>query len=148
MPNRTDNVRFSEQNQEISPEPSLNIVRSLTMAEEDREGMSPEAEEQLRQLKTTLQNTVQSKRMEMHSFEPVSLPGSQPVSRVSTQAEQVAQSSSELVHDTDLPYTGPVGHPHSTMEDASRICSTLTTTLSTPLHCPLPSSDSRSHRLA
>lgn len=78
-------VRFSEHNEEreISPETSLEPVRTLTGAgKRERASLNAEAEEELRQLKTTLQNGLQSKRMEHYSFEPVSLPGSQPVSRV------------------------------------------------------------------
>ncbi|THV75805.1 Pkinase-domain-containing protein [Aureobasidium pullulans] len=75
-------VRFSTQNQEIEPEANLSPVRSLTGHDGQRENLTPQAEEELRQLKTTLQNGLQSKRMEHYSFEPVSLPGSQPVSRV------------------------------------------------------------------
>ncbi|KAG9877258.1 hypothetical protein KCU94_g22148, partial [Aureobasidium melanogenum] len=47
-------VRFSTQNQEIEPEPNLSPVRSLTGHDAQRETLSPEAEEELRQLKTTL----------------------------------------------------------------------------------------------
>ena len=80
-------VRFSENNEEISPETSLEPIRSLTDRGRLRGSLNPEAEEELRQLKTTLQNGLQSKRMEHYNFEPVSLPGSQPVSRVcSTQS--------------------------------------------------------------
>lgn len=75
-------VRFSSQNQEIEPEADLEPVRSLTGHSGQRENLTPQAEEELRQLKTTLQNGLQSKRMEHYNFEPVSLPGSQPVSRV------------------------------------------------------------------
>lgn len=78
-------VRFSEHNEEreITPETSLEPVRSLTgHGKRERASLNAEAEEELRQLKTTLQNGLQSKRMEHYSFEPVSLPGSQPVSRV------------------------------------------------------------------
>lgn len=80
----TPGVRFSEHNEErdISPEAGLESVRSLTGKRERGESLNPEAEEELRQLKTTLQNGLQSKRMEHYNFEPVSLPGSQPVSRV------------------------------------------------------------------
>lgn len=77
-------VRFSEHTEErrITPEISLEPIRSLTGAGHGREPLNPEAEEELRQLKTTLQNGLQSKRMEHYNFEPVSLPNSQPVSRV------------------------------------------------------------------
>lgn len=73
-------VRFSENNEEISPEPSYESSGGIK-----RGSINAEAEEELRQLKTSLQNGgLQSKRMEHYSFEPVSLPGSQPVSRVRT----------------------------------------------------------------
>lgn len=77
------NVRFSSHKQEIMPDTSLRSVEVLTGNDGgDRQELNPQAEEEIRQLKTTLQNTVQSKRMENHFYEPVSLPGSQPVSRV------------------------------------------------------------------
>lgn len=75
-------VRFSSNNMEISPESSLEPVRSITRLDNDGRELNPEAEEELRQLKSTLQSGLQSKRMEHYSFEPVSLPNSQPVSRV------------------------------------------------------------------
>jgi hypothetical protein len=74
-------VRFSSQNHEIEPGTDLSPIRSLT-GHSGQENLTPQAEEELRQLKTTLQNGLQSKRMEHYSFEPVSLPGSQPASRV------------------------------------------------------------------
>ncbi|PNS18420.1 hypothetical protein CAC42_6237 [Sphaceloma murrayae] len=76
-------VRFASQNEEISPEVSLSPV--VTLTGEDGKGkreLNPAAEEEIKQLKSTLQQAVQSQRAEQFSFEPVSLPGSQPVSRV------------------------------------------------------------------
>ena len=73
-------VRFSTQNEEISPEISLHSVETLTGRE--YKSSNPETDDDIQQLKTSLQNAVQSRRMEHYSFEPVSLPGSQPVSRV------------------------------------------------------------------
>lgn len=50
----------------------------------DRDDLRPEDQKELQQLRTTLQNNIQqSSRMQHHAFEPLSLPGSQPVSRVS-----------------------------------------------------------------
>lgn len=81
-------VRFSSQNQEIEPETGLHAVATLTGHDDkDRQVLSPEAQEELRQLRTTLQNDVQSSRMQQHFFEPVSLPGSQYPSRVSPAAQ-------------------------------------------------------------
>ncbi|KAF2219113.1 kinase-like domain-containing protein [Elsinoe ampelina] len=76
-------VRFASKNEEISPEVSLSPVATLTgeRGKEDRE-LNPEAEEEIKQLKANLQKAVQSQRLEAFSFEPVSLPNSQPVSRV------------------------------------------------------------------
>ncbi|KAK8219221.1 Nitrogen permease reactivator protein [Zalaria obscura] len=76
-------VRFSTENQEISPETTLDPVENISEEDDERDNLNPESEEQLRELKSTLQNTVQSRRMEQYQFEPVSLPPSQPVSRVS-----------------------------------------------------------------
>ena len=76
-------VRFAEERQEIEPEQSLQPTESLTGHTGRRDDLDPEAEKELAQLKTTLQNNIQHNRMQHHAFEPVSLPGSQPVSRVS-----------------------------------------------------------------
>ncbi|SMR58793.1 unnamed protein product [Zymoseptoria tritici ST99CH_1E4] len=44
--------------------------------------LNPDAQKELQQLRDTLQNNIQASRMQHHAFEPLSLPGSQPVSRV------------------------------------------------------------------
>jgi hypothetical protein len=44
--------------------------------------LNPDAQKELQQLRNTLQNNIQTSRMQHHAFEPLSLPGSQPVSRV------------------------------------------------------------------
>lgn len=76
-------VRFASQTEEISPETSLSPVATLTGYDNrGQQDLNPEAQEEIKQLKSTLQQAVQSKRFEQFSFEPVSLPGSQPVSRV------------------------------------------------------------------
>jgi hypothetical protein len=72
-------VRFSDVNQEIEPEKAVDTIRDLTGTGKDaRDGpLSAEAEEELRNLSSTLQNSrCQAKRMENFSFEPVSLPPS------------------------------------------------------------------------
>ncbi|KAI5362767.1 Putative serine/threonine-protein kinase, active [Septoria linicola] len=51
-------------------------------AGQQRDDLNPEAQQELAQLRNTLQNNIQSSRMQHHAFEPLSLPGSQPVSRV------------------------------------------------------------------
>lgn len=78
-------VRFASQTQEFDPpDESLRPVETLT-AHDARQNpdLNPDAEQELLQLKTTLRNNIQSARMQHHNFEPVSLPGSAPMSRVS-----------------------------------------------------------------
>lgn len=76
-------VRFAEHNEEIAPDQPLHDVSTITGIEErKRDDLNPEAKEELEQLKTTLQNNIHSSRMQHHAFEPISLPGSQPASRV------------------------------------------------------------------
>jgi hypothetical protein len=76
-------VRFASRDDEIAPEESLHAVEDITgHAGQDRDDLNPEAEQELQQLRTTLKNNIQSSRMQHHAFEPVSLPGSQPASRV------------------------------------------------------------------
>ena len=80
-------VHFSSQDEEISPNhsPELHAVETITgKGGTKRDDLNEEAEQELAQLKTTLRNNMQSARMQHHAFEPVSLPGSQPASRVST----------------------------------------------------------------
>ncbi|KAK3709477.1 Nitrogen permease reactivator protein [Vermiconidia calcicola] len=64
-----EGVRFASRDEQISPNTS-------------REGKNEEEDEELQQLRTELKNNMQSARMQRHAFEPVSLPGSQPASRV------------------------------------------------------------------
>ncbi|KAK5121822.1 hypothetical protein LTR85_004697 [Meristemomyces frigidus] len=76
-------VRFASQNEEINTGESLHHVETITgHGGQKRDDLNPEAQQELQQLKTTLQNNIQSSRMQHHAFEPVSLPGSQPASRV------------------------------------------------------------------
>lgn len=76
-------VRFASQDDEhVAPEESLHGVETVTGLHK-RDDLHPQAEEELKQLRTTLKNNIQSSRMQHHAFEPVSLPGSQPASRVS-----------------------------------------------------------------
>nr|POE72453.1 hypothetical protein CFP56_12326 [Quercus suber] len=77
-------VRFASHNDEIEPDQSLQPIQDLTgLGDRQRDDLNPEAEQELQQLKTTLQNNIQSSRAQHHAFEPMSLPGSQPASRVS-----------------------------------------------------------------
>ena len=74
-------VRFAAENQEIAPEHSLEDIQMSN--DRRRDDINPATEQELAQLKTTLQNNIQNARMQHHAFEPVSLPGSMPASRVS-----------------------------------------------------------------
>lgn len=71
-------VRFSDVNQEIEPASALQHVSDLTGAGQDeKEPLSPEAEQEIRNLSMTLQNSrCQARRMENFSYEPMSLPAS------------------------------------------------------------------------
>jgi hypothetical protein len=72
-------VRFSDVNQEIEPEKAVERLCDLTGSGRDAQGepLSAQAEEELRNLSSTLQKSrCQAKRMENFSFEPVSLPPS------------------------------------------------------------------------
>jgi hypothetical protein len=73
-------VRFASHNQEIAPDHSLEDIRMSNEREGD--DSNPNTEQEIAQLKTTLQNNIQNSRMQHHAFEPVSLPGSMPASRV------------------------------------------------------------------
>ncbi|KAK1061764.1 Nitrogen permease reactivator protein [Friedmanniomyces endolithicus] len=76
-------VRFGSMDGVTAPDASLEHVRTLTGHDaRERDDLNPEAARELQQLRTTLQNNIQSSRMQHHAFEPVSLPGSQPTSRV------------------------------------------------------------------
>jgi hypothetical protein len=68
------------------------------MEDSDRKRMncSPEDAQQLQQLRTQLQNNIQQSRAAHHNFEPVSLPGSQPVSRVSIKSEMISQQLKQV----------------------------------------------------
>lgn len=79
-------VRFAAENQEIAPEHSLEDIQMSD--DRRREDINPQTEQELAQLKTTLQNNIQNSRMQHHAFEPVSLPGSMPASRVRSPSNQ------------------------------------------------------------
>lgn len=81
-------VRFSDVDEEIEPATAVQGVADLTgTSNASREGpLSPQAEEELRNLSSTLQKSrCQAKRMEHFSFEPVSLPPSRVSSAPSLQ---------------------------------------------------------------
>jgi hypothetical protein len=73
-------VRFAAENQEIAPDHTLEDIQMSN--DRHRDDINPATEQELAQLKTTLQNNIQNSRMQHHAFEPVSLPGSMPASRV------------------------------------------------------------------
>lgn len=83
-------VRFAEHHDEIEPDHTLHAVATITGHSGGRDDLNPEAQQELQQLKTTLQNNIQSSRAQHHAFEPMSLPGSQPASRVSSHCDKAA----------------------------------------------------------
>ena len=88
------NVRFASHDEEFEPETDLRIVQTLTGHENwTRDDLNEEAEQELRKLKTTLQNNIQSARVQHHNFEAISLPGSTPASRVCTYMLHVQEAS-------------------------------------------------------
>ena len=71
-------------NHQDMPHQDLKDIQTLTgLGQHKRDDLNPEAQKELQQLRSTLQNNIQSSRMQHHAFEPLSLPGSQPASRVS-----------------------------------------------------------------
>lgn len=78
-----EGVHFAQKDEQISPEQSLQGEETAMGLRGQRDDLNPQAEQELQQLRTTLKNNIQSSRMQHHAFEPVSLPGSQPASRVS-----------------------------------------------------------------
>ena len=76
---RADDNAGQQQDQDLKD------VKNLTgLGQHQRDDLNPEAQKELQQLRSTLQNNIQSSRMQHHAFEPLSLPGSQPASRVCT----------------------------------------------------------------
>lgn len=77
-------MRFGSQSQEVGPQDESFGPKDALPGRGEQQGddLNPEAKKELAQLKTTLQNNIQSARIQHHAFEPVSLPGSQPASRV------------------------------------------------------------------
>lgn len=70
-------VRFSDVHEEIEPEKAVETVASISGSGEQRdEELSPEAEQELRNLSKTLQSRCQARRMANFAYEPVSLPPS------------------------------------------------------------------------
>lgn len=75
---QTQTVRFSDVHEEIEPTHAVEHVAALTGAGEAREEpMSPTAEQELRNLSKSLQQSrCQARRMANFAYEPVSLPPS------------------------------------------------------------------------
>jgi hypothetical protein len=71
-------VRFSDVNEEIGADEKVQQVSAISGTGEGLEQtLSPEAEEEIRTISKTLQQSrCQAKRLENFSFEPVSLPPS------------------------------------------------------------------------
>ena len=127
-------VRFSDVNQEIEPDEAVQHLAAITdVGKASREGpLSPQAEEELRNLSSTLQKSrYQAKRMEHFSFEPVSLPPS----RVSDAAIPYC-----IAAGAPLTATRPL-HPHLPRERLRNIQATAPLSVPThrrpPLSCTL-----------
>jgi hypothetical protein len=75
---QAQSVRFSDVHEEIEPQAAVDHVTALTGAGEKREEpLSPEAEQELRNLSKSLQQSrCQARRMANFAYEPVSLPPS------------------------------------------------------------------------
>ncbi|KAL1635233.1 Nitrogen permease reactivator protein [Diplodia intermedia] len=102
-------VRFASHNEEIEPEQALQQVETMTGTERPRNDLDPEAQEGLRNLASTLQNSrLQSKRLENFSYEPVSLPASR-----SRDSKQSSAPASRLSQDSTI-MTPEVSPPHDT----------------------------------
>lgn len=85
---RPDNNAAMMPSQGVRQEPAdkdLQAIESITGNDQRKreDDLNPDAQKELQQLRSTLQNNIQSSRMQHHAFEPISLPGSQPASRVS-----------------------------------------------------------------
>ncbi|KAF1839476.1 Pkinase-domain-containing protein [Decorospora gaudefroyi] len=150
-------VRFSNVNEEIEPEHAVKDVAELTgTAKAPQDGpLSPQAEEELRNLSSTLQKSrMQAKRMENFSFEPVSLPPSRaaspapgPASRTvsahSGHRSSMASSPASAMHSPPLTPAGTgsredkttVEGPRKRMSDAA-----MMTPQVSPPHEPPPTS--------
>lgn len=117
-------VRFTSENEEIAPEESLEQVQTLTGHENkrEREDLGPEAQEELRNLKVTLQKSRQQRRFENFAFEPVSLPASR-VSQLRGPAPRVPSClfvSDMIICDTgSLGELVPSSHPSTLSESVA-----------------------------
>lgn len=90
----TKGVRFAQQEPVAAQDGELRLVQTLTNHQaRTREDFDEATEQELQRLKTQLRNNVQSQRMQHHNFEPVSLPGSAAVSRVSEMSWSLDQAN-------------------------------------------------------
>ncbi|PVH95674.1 Pkinase-domain-containing protein [Periconia macrospinosa] len=89
---QSQSVRFSDVHQEIEPEVAVQHVAALTGAEKsENEPLSPEAEQELRNISKTLQNARCQAR-----YEPISLPASRAPSPSPTSRTPSGHSSHRL----------------------------------------------------
>ncbi|KNG47055.1 nitrogen permease reactivator protein [Stemphylium lycopersici] len=104
-------VRFSDVHEEIEPREAVRDVAEVTgTAKAPEDGpLSPHAEEELRNLSSTLQKSrMQAKRMENFSFEPVSLPAS----RAPSPSPASRTASAHSGHRSSIP-SSPASAMHS-----------------------------------
>ncbi|KAJ4301521.1 Nitrogen permease reactivator protein [Kalmusia sp. IMI 367209] len=110
---QAQSVRFSDVHEEIEPKEALEHVTTLSGAGEKREEpLSPEAEQELRNLSKTLQQSrCQARRMANFSYEPVSLPPSRAPSP--TPASRTPSGHSSHRHSSGPRPSPPVSAMHS-----------------------------------
>ncbi|KAI1513110.1 Nitrogen permease reactivator protein [Pyrenophora tritici-repentis] len=148
-------VRFSDVHQEIEPEQAVQDVAELTgTTSVPHDGpLSPQAEEDLRNLSSTLQKSrMQAKRMENFSYEPVSLPPSRapspnPASRTTSvhsgHRSSIASSPASAMHSPPLTPAGTSSRDEKTGAEGHRKHSSdpamITPQVSPPHEPPPPS---------
>ncbi|CAK3926701.1 Serine threonine- kinase oca2 [Lecanosticta acicola] len=102
--------RGQAQDQDMTPaDKDLRGVESVTgLRQGKRDELNPQAQKELQQLRSTLQSSnIQSSRMQHHAFEPVSLPGSQPASRVPSGSATPHKRSMHAGSGEGTPRTSP-----------------------------------------
>lgn len=121
---------------QVGMDKELQGVESVTELDQRKreEDLNPEAQKDLQQLRTTLQNNFQSSRMQHHAFEPVSLPGSQPASRVSSSMHMPRQIADCLI--TQVPSGSNTPQPRRLMPSGSGEASPRQSPPASTVHSP------------
>ncbi|KAF2240146.1 Pkinase-domain-containing protein [Viridothelium virens] len=124
-------VRFTSVNQEISPEPDLQPVETLTAPDHPpKQKLTAEAQEELRNLSVTLHKSkLQARRMENFAYEPVSLPPSRAPSpsgsqNPSRQATHSAGNTPRQSPPTSAVHSPPLTPHHTNSREESSSATT------------------------